>query len=63
MRERLPIEMDNLELPKEEKIVSERQVSYGFANILYLLGLIITVGSVLVVVFLGNRWYDGKFFR
>ncbi len=55
MRERLPIEMDNLELPKEEKIVSERQVSYGFANILYLLGLIITVGSVLVVVFLGNR--------
>ena len=56
MKERLPIEMENLELPQDdfwEK--GELKNSYGFANILYILSLIITVGSVLVVIFLGKR--------
>ena len=56
MRERLPIEMDNLQLPKDEFMVNEsKRNSYGYANILYILSMIITVGSVLVVIFLGNR--------
>ena len=54
MKERLPIELENLELP-QEPMVYEKKPSYGFANIMYLLGMIITAGSVLVVVLLGNR--------
>ncbi len=56
MRERLPIELENLELPKDEFNNNKPQASYGFANILYLLGMIITTGTVLVVILLGNRW-------
>ena len=56
MKERLPIEIENFELPEDNTIVTyERKPSYGFANILYLLSMLITVGSVLVVIFLGNR--------
>ena len=56
MRERLPIELENLELPKDEFNVNNKKSSYGFANILYLLGMIITTGTVLVVILLENRW-------
>jgi len=55
MKERLPIEMDNLELPQDdfwEK--DELNNSYGYANILYILSIIITIGSVLVVIFFGK---------
>ncbi len=55
MRERLPIELENLELPQDNYMDPKPKSSYGFANILYLLGMIITVGSVLVVMLLGNR--------
>ena len=56
MKERLPIEMENFELPKDEFMAShEKQYSYGYASILYLLSMIITIGSILVVVLLGNR--------
>ncbi len=56
MKERLPIELENYELPEDQFAMKTKpQVSYGFANILYLLAMLITVGSVLVVVFLGNR--------
>ena len=57
MREKLPVELDNLELPQDDFWdKNELHSSYGFANILYILSMIITVGSVLVVIFLGNRW-------
>ncbi len=56
MREKLPVELDNLELPQDDFWdKNELHNSYGFANILYILSMIITVGSVLVVIFLGNR--------
>lgn len=56
MKERLPVEMDNLELPQDDFWdKNELQNSYGFANILYILSMIITVGSVLAIIFLGNR--------
>ena len=55
MRERLPIELENLELPQDNYMDPKPKSSYGFANILYLLGMIITMGSVLVVMLLGNR--------
>ena len=55
MRERLPIEIENLELPQDdfwEK--GELNNSYGYVNILYILSIIITIGSVLVVIFFGK---------
>lgn len=55
MNGRLPIEMDNLELPKDQFKKLDRKNSYGFANTLYILAMIITIGSVLTVIFLGNR--------
>ncbi len=53
MKERLPVDIENFELPVDEfKRLDTPQRSYGFANIFYLLGLIITLGSVLTVIFL-----------
>lgn len=55
MREKLPVDMENFELPVDQfKINDNRNNSYGFANIFYLLGLIITIFSVLTVIFLGR---------
>ena len=55
MRERLPVDIENLDLPIDEyKRFDKQNNSYGFANIFYLLGLIITVLSVLTVIFFGK---------
>ena len=57
MRNRLPIEMENMELPFD-KYSKKEQVnnnSYGYVSILSLLSLIITLGSVLAIIFMGNR--------
>ena len=57
MRDRLPLELENLELPKDNFNKVERQDtgSSGYVSILSLISLIITLGSVLTVIFLGNR--------
>ena len=55
MRERLPVEIENWELPKDEFVVRKQSVSYGYVNVLYILSMLITTASVLIVVFLGNR--------
>ena len=58
MNERLPVEIENLELPSDGlKIKKEINVnkSYGYVSILYVLSMIITIGTVLITVFLGNR--------
>lgn len=55
MRNRLPIYIENLELPKNDNIkMEERKSSYGYVSIFYLLSLLITLGSVLTVIFLGK---------
>ena len=50
MRERLPIELENLELPQDNYMDPKPKSSYGFANILYLLGMVITVGSLIALL-------------
>ncbi len=55
MRNRLPIYLENRELPKEFNNKVERKNSYGYVDFMYLLSLVITVLSVSVVLFLGNR--------
>ena len=56
MNDRLPVDIENLELPYDQfkRLDNDNTNSYGFANILYLLSIIITLGSVLTVIFLGK---------
>jgi len=56
MKDRLPVNIENLELPKDEfKIPEPRSNSYGYVNILCLLSSLITLASVLAIIFLGSR--------
>lgn len=57
MKNRLPVELENLELPNDEfsKKEDEYGLSYGYVSILSLLFILITISSVLMVIFLGNR--------
>lgn len=50
MKNRLPVYMDNLELPKDN-INVKRKNSFGYVNILYIMSLIITGISVLIVLY------------
>lgn len=56
MKERLPVYIENLDLPYiENKKDNKRNKSYGYVSFLYLLSIIITIGSVITVFILGNR--------
>lgn len=51
MKERLPVVLENYELPPDEfEEKNEKKVSYGYVSILYLLSLMITIGSVVTVM-------------
>ena len=54
MRDKLPVYVENRELPKNEDMISnmDRNFSYGYVSILYLASIIITVVSVLTIIFL-----------
>lgn len=53
MRSRLPLYLDNLDLPKERNYVS-RNKSYGYVNFMYIISLIITGFSIVIVLLLGR---------
>ena len=51
MRERLPIDMENLTLPIDEFAKKEQPSNnYGFVSILYIISLMITLGSVITLI-------------
>lgn len=50
MKNRLPVNIENLELPDNNKIIVKNSNTYGYANILYIVSIIITGISVLVVL-------------
>ena len=54
MKNRLPVYIDNLELSINEDKNMDENTSYVYVNILCLLSLIITVGSVITIVILGK---------
>ncbi len=54
MKSRLPVYVENLELPEDLEHVSRRKESYGYVSILYILSLIITGFSVALVIVLGK---------
>ena len=52
MRNKLPVYIENRELPKDEFINDNyKDKSYGYVSILYLASIMITVVSVLTVIF------------
>ncbi|MBQ2873005.1 MAG: hypothetical protein IJE89_03290 [Bacilli bacterium] len=51
MRDRLPVHIENREMPKDISVDNDRD-SYGYVNILYLTSIIITIASILTIVFL-----------
>ena len=55
MRNRLPLYIENLELPIDNKKIEERNNSHGYVSILYIMSLIISLGSVITIIILGNR--------
>ena len=54
MRSRLPVNIENRELPRDKYNNINREDSYGYVNVLYLSSLIITVASILTVIILGK---------
>lgn len=56
MKERLPVVLENLELPRDEfEKLNEKKVSYGYVSILYLISLMITIASIITVLVVRNR--------
>lgn len=54
MRNRLPLNIENRELPKDNYNNINRESSYGYVNVFYLSSLIITLASILTVIILGK---------
>ena len=57
MRDRLPVHIEDRELPKYENVdnFENRKNSYGYVSVLYLASIIITAVSVITIMMFGNR--------
>ena len=57
MKNRLPVNIENRELPIDEdrNIDREKKTSYGYVSVLYLASLIITIISLLSVMMMWSR--------
>lgn len=55
MKNKLPVVLENLELPIDDKVKKEdNNKSYGFVSFMYLLSIGITAGSILAILLLGK---------
>ena len=56
MRNRLPVHIENRELPVDDynKVDDSRSDSYGYVSILNLVSIIITIASILTIIYLGK---------
>jgi len=61
MKNKLPVYLENLDLPIDPYKKDENKDSYGYVSIMYIIALIITLGSVLTVIIFGSRWYEWVF--
>ena len=56
MKNKLPVYIENSELPIDQYSISKKRTSsYGYVSILYLISIIITVISVVTVIIVRNR--------
>ena len=59
MRSKLPVYVENNDLPVDSfNVRNKRDNSYGYVNVLYLVSIIITVLSILTVIFVGKQVID-----
>ena len=55
MKNKLPVYIENNDLPIDSYFIKEkRKDSYGYVNFLYLASIIITVCSVMIIIFVGK---------
>lgn len=54
MKNRLPLYLENLELPVDEVRKNNRNNSYGYVNFIYIISLIITGFSIVTILILGR---------
>ena len=55
MKRKLPVYIENNDLPVDNySVKNERKDSYGYVNFMYLTSIIITILSVLTVIFVGK---------
>lgn len=53
MKEKLPVYLENHSLPEKEEDEMTNH-SYGYVSILYILSIIITLGSIFTLMFIGK---------
>ena len=56
MKNKLPVHIENRELPVDRYMISKNRTnSYGYVNVLYLASIIITIVSVVTIIVVRNR--------
>lgn len=53
MKYRLPVNIENNELPQDK--YKKRNNNYGYVSFMYLVSVIITLSSILTIIILGKR--------
>ena len=57
MRDRLPVYIENNSVPEDNFKLMEKNNSYGYVSVLYLLSIIITLGSIITLLIIGgSKW-------
>ena len=54
MKERLPVVIEDLKLPINCDNNNVKSKSYGYVSFMYLISLMITISSILVILFFGR---------
>ena len=54
MKDKLPVYIENNKLPIGSLNLNEKKDSYGYVSILYLLSIIITLGSIITLLIIGG---------
>ena len=62
MRNKLPVVIENFDLPRDESREKEEE-SRGYASVLFLLSLIVVCWSVLTIILLGRWQNERKYIR
>ena len=56
MRRKLPVYIENNDLPVDSySIKSSKKTSFGYVNVMYLTSIVLTILSVLTIMFFGKQ--------
>ena len=54
MKEKLPLYLENNNLPEDNWSIKKRKPSYGYVSIMYILSIIVTLGSIITILVVGK---------